>query len=102
MDEAVLRAQKWLNETYTGKTGYSPITEDGITVLGGYINMKIKDTEGLEYYVFSYDSRPEGGTLSHVQTIFIAIDGSKYKMRYVPDDFSDGDVVSDYDEEGNL
>lgn len=31
MDEAVLRAQKWLNETYTGKTGYSPITEDGIT-----------------------------------------------------------------------
>ena len=80
----------------------SPITEDGITIMGGYADMKIKDTDGLEYYVFSYDSRPEGGTLSHVQTIFIAIDGSKYKMRYIPDDFSDGDVVSDYDEEGNL
>lgn len=80
----------------------SPVTEDGITIMGGYTNMKIKDIAGLEYYVFSYDSRPEGGTLSHVQTIFIAVDGSKCKIRYAPDDFSDGDVVSDFDEESAL
>ncbi len=31
MDEAVLRAQKWLNETYEGKKGYTVIPENGIT-----------------------------------------------------------------------
>lgn len=31
MDEAVLRAQQWLNDTYSGETGYSEIAEDGIT-----------------------------------------------------------------------
>lgn len=31
MDEAVLRAQKWVNETYLRNNGYAEITEDGIT-----------------------------------------------------------------------
>ncbi|MBP1971695.1 peptidoglycan hydrolase-like protein with peptidoglycan-binding domain [Virgibacillus natechei] len=31
MDEMVLEVQKWLNETYTGRIGYTPIPEDGQT-----------------------------------------------------------------------
>ncbi|MCC2252096.1 DUF1906 domain-containing protein [Virgibacillus sp. AGTR] len=31
MDKMVLEVQKWLNKTYTGKTGYTPIPEDGRT-----------------------------------------------------------------------
>jgi Putative peptidoglycan-binding domain-containing protein len=31
MDTMVLATQQWLNTTYTGRTGYSPITEDGQT-----------------------------------------------------------------------
>lgn len=31
MDEAVLRAQKWVNENYLEKNGYTAISEDGIT-----------------------------------------------------------------------
>lgn len=31
MDEMVLEVQKWLNDTYTGENGYSPIPEDGAT-----------------------------------------------------------------------
>lgn len=31
MDEMVLSAQKWLNATYTGRTGYTPIEENGKT-----------------------------------------------------------------------
>lgn len=34
MDAAVLSVQKWLNETYKGKAGYNPISEDGITGWG--------------------------------------------------------------------
>lgn len=34
MDIWVLRTQEWLNETYTGRTGYSPIVEDGLTGSG--------------------------------------------------------------------
>jgi len=34
MDQKVLEAQKWLNTTYTGKSGYTTITEDGITGQG--------------------------------------------------------------------
>ena len=34
MDAAVLRAQQWLNNTYSGKPGYTPITEDGATGQG--------------------------------------------------------------------
>lgn len=31
MDQRVLQTQEWLNGTYTGVTGYTPITEDGAT-----------------------------------------------------------------------
>ena len=31
MDEAVLRAQKWVNENYLSKNGFATISEDGIT-----------------------------------------------------------------------
>ncbi|GGJ76996.1 glycoside hydrolase domain-containing protein [Virgibacillus salexigens] len=31
MDEMVLAVQKWLNDTYTGKSGFSPVPEDGET-----------------------------------------------------------------------
>lgn len=31
MDEAVLRAQKWVNDNYLSKNGYATIAEDGIT-----------------------------------------------------------------------
>ncbi len=31
MDEQVLRTQKWVNTTYTGASGYTPVDEDGIT-----------------------------------------------------------------------
>ena len=31
MDEMVLEVQRWLNRTYTGENGYSPIPEDGAT-----------------------------------------------------------------------
>jgi peptidoglycan hydrolase-like protein with peptidoglycan-binding domain len=31
MDSKVLRAQKWVNATYSGVSGYSPVQEDGIT-----------------------------------------------------------------------
>ncbi|MFC4597054.1 glycoside hydrolase domain-containing protein [Cohnella hongkongensis] len=31
MDQMVLEVQKWLNNNYSGKTGYSQIAEDGIT-----------------------------------------------------------------------
>lgn len=34
MDQAVQNAQRWLNATYTGKKGYTPITEDGIIGAG--------------------------------------------------------------------
>jgi len=31
MDQRVLQTQEWLNDTYTGVSGYTPITEDGAT-----------------------------------------------------------------------
>lgn len=31
MDEMVLAVQQWLNRTYTGRTGYNPVTENGKT-----------------------------------------------------------------------
>lgn len=34
MDEAVKRAQQWLNTTYEGKKGYNAITADGIIGAG--------------------------------------------------------------------
>lgn len=34
MDQKVLAAQEWLNATYSGKPGYTPITADGITGQG--------------------------------------------------------------------
>lgn len=34
MDQAVKNAQEWLNETYTGEKGYTPISEDGIIGAG--------------------------------------------------------------------
>lgn len=34
MDQMVLKTQQWLNNTYTGRTGYRPIVEDGITGWG--------------------------------------------------------------------
>lgn len=76
--------------------------ETGITVVGGYSDMKVKDADGLEYYVFSYYSRPEGGNLSHIQTILISVDGKKYKMIFTGPTFQDGDIVTTFDEEGNL
>lgn len=31
MDQRVLQTQEWLNDTYTGVSGYTPVTEDGAT-----------------------------------------------------------------------
>lgn len=31
MDTMIEATQKWLNETYTGKTGWEPVPEDGKT-----------------------------------------------------------------------
>ncbi len=31
MDLQVLQTQIWVNNTYTGVSGYTPVTEDGIT-----------------------------------------------------------------------
>ena len=91
---------KW--GTMTTEENPSITEESGITVVGGYADMKIKDADGLEYYVFSYYSRPEGGNLSHIQTIFISVDGAKYKMIFTGPNFQDGDIVTEFDEEGNL
>ena len=97
------------NELIVKKCGKMTTEEDpsvtdetGITVVGSYSDMKVKDTDGLEYYVFSYYSRPEGGNLSHIQTILISVDGTKYKMIFTGPNFQDGDIVTQFDEEGNL
>ena len=36
MDQMVLVTQEWLNNTYTGIMGYTPITEDGLTGYGTF------------------------------------------------------------------
>ena len=34
MDQAILKTQQWLNKTYSGKNGYTQISEDGVTGWG--------------------------------------------------------------------
>lgn len=36
------------------------------------------------------------------ETIFISVDGKKYKIRSLGDNFEDKDVVIQFDEEGNI
>lgn len=73
---------------------------------GGKLDFTIRDTDGLEYYVFSYYSKV-GETSgeyhnTHIQTIFISVDGKKYKIRSLGDNFEDKDVVTQFDEEGEI
>ena len=92
--------EKW--GTTTTEEDPSITNETGLTIVGGYSDIKVKDTDGLEYYVFSYYSRPEGGNLSHIQTMLISVDGKKYKLIFTGPSFQDGDIVTQFDEEGNL
>lgn len=73
---------------------------------GGKLDLTIRDTDGLEYYVFSYSSKvgePSGGYHdTHIQTIFVSVDGKKYKIRALGDNFENQDVVTQFDEEGNI
>ncbi len=73
---------------------------------GGKLDLTIRDIDGLEYYVFSYSSKvgETGGTYhnTHIQTIFISVDGKKYKIRALGDNFEDKDVVIQFDEEGDI
>ncbi|MCI9298655.1 MAG: DUF1906 domain-containing protein [Lachnospiraceae bacterium] len=54
MDEAVKRAQTWLNDTYNGKKGYSTITDDGI-IDAGTIKALI-----IALQIEEGDSNPDG------------------------------------------
>ncbi len=54
MDEAVKRAQTWLNDTYNGKKGYSTITDDGI-IGAGTIKALI-----IALQIEEGDSNPDG------------------------------------------
>lgn len=54
MDEAVKRAQTWLNDTYNGKKGYSTITADGI-IGAGTITALI-----IALQIEEGDSNPDG------------------------------------------
>lgn len=54
MDEAVKRAQTWLNDTYNGKKGYSTITADGI-IGAGTIKALI-----IALQIEEGDSNPDG------------------------------------------
>lgn len=92
--------QKW--RTTTTEEDPSVTEETGLTIVGGYSDIKVKDSNGLEYYVFSYYSRPEGGNLSHIQTMLISVDGKKYKLLFTGPSFQDGDIVTQFDEEGDL
>ena len=73
---------------------------------GGKLDLTIRDIDGLEYYVFSYSSKvgESEGTYhnTHIQTIFISVDGKKYKIRSLGDNFEDKDVVIQFDEEGDI
>ena len=92
--------QKW--GTTTTEEDPSVTEETGLTIVGGYSDIKVKDSDGLEYYVFSYYSRPEGGNVSHIQTMLISVDGKKYKLLFTGPSFQDGDIVTQFDEEGDL
>lgn len=73
---------------------------------GGKLDLTIRDVDGLEYYVFSYSSKvgETSGTYhnTHIQTIFISVDGKKYKIRALGDNFEDKDIVTQFDEEGEI
>ena len=73
---------------------------------GGKHDLTIRDVDGLEYYVFSYSSKvgETSGTYhnTHIQTIFISVDGKKYKIRALGDNFEDKDIVTQFDEEGEI
>ena len=76
--------------------------EDGYSIIGGYSNIKVKDLNGLEYYVFPYYAvSSDGLNRSYVQTIFISIDGKKYKISTNSENLKDGEIITDFNEEGD-
>ena len=100
-------------EIIKNKWGIEPNNDDETTseagnyvLQGGAQDFTIRDVDGLEYYVFSYSSKvgESGGTYhnTHIQTIFISVDGKKYKIRSLGDNFGDKDIVTEFDEEGEL
>lgn len=68
MDQAVQNAQRWLNATYTGKKGYTPITEDGIigagTVKALIIAVQIEEGDTNPDGIFGKNTAANFPTLS--------------------------------------
>lgn len=67
-DERVRDAQEWLNDTYSGKTGYSPIEEDGIigagTVKALIIALQIEEGETNPDGIFGNNTKAKCPELS--------------------------------------
>lgn len=67
MDQKVLEAQKWYNSTYTGKSWFTKLTEDGITGYGTCLAL----CKALQYEigVSGIDGMIGAGTLSACPTV---------------------------------
>lgn len=70
-DQAVLAAQRWVNETYSGRTGYSPVNEDGLT---GWSTMyALTKALQLELGITATSNNFGAGTLSALERQYSVI-----------------------------
>ena len=96
--EKIIQEKFWDSDT-DEKKDEVPI-EHIIDVAGGPSDETIYDTEGNEYYVFTY--RTVSDTVSSfVEAICISVDGTKYKMIFFGSKLC-GSIITEFDEEGEL